>query len=308
MEKFEQALEGPGDEMQIRDRAVTAFLFLGEKLRMLAESEFKPGARRRFAGPADPDQVSRTIEGEIIPRLLLAHREIAEPVIPRFGPTLTVEDYEQIVSAALRNDGRAIELQTAALMMRGVTREDLLLDLIPAAARRLGEMWERDECDFTDITIGLCRLHEAVRENTRDIEWKAAPPAGAPRILMATAGGDQHTLGIVIAADFFRRAGWRVTSEFGANCPQLCEFVREEQFDVVGLSCSCEAKAVDVASEIGAIRAASRNKLLKILVGGRLVVETPGFGARVGADVAAIDAKGAPALARSLLAAPQVNC
>lgn len=309
MEKFEQTLDGAGEEIQIRDRAVTAFLFIGEKLRMLAENEFKPGSRRRFTGEIDPAQISRTIEGEIIPRLLLAHRQTAPAAItPKLGPTLAQSDYDLLVAAALRNDGRAIAIQTAAVLDRGVAREDLLLDLIPSAARRLGEMWANDECDFTDVTIGLCRLHEAVRENTRDMEWKAAPLAGAPRILMATAGADQHTLGVVIAADFFRKAGWRVVSELGATCSQLCDVLRDEHFDIVGLSCSCDVRAGEVENDIRELRGASRNKSLKVIVGGRLVADSPGFGARVGADADSSDARGAPDLAKSLLVASQLTC
>jgi hypothetical protein len=42
-----------------------------------------------------------------------------------------------------------------SLAERGATAHELCLDLLAPAARRLGEMWNTDCCDFTDVTIAL---------------------------------------------------------------------------------------------------------------------------------------------------------
>lgn len=199
------------------------------------------------------------------------------------------------------------------LVRDGMSRERLFLDLLAGSARKLGEMWEKDDCDFADVTIGLCRLHAILRAHT-DIEpaggdYSPKNPAWPrPRILLATACADQHVLGVSIVADFFRRAGWRVVSKPGAPLERLADMLSERSFDVLGLSASCSIFADDIAAEITALRSVSCNKDLKVLVGGRLFVDAPELIKKVGADGFAQDASSAPAEGEKLLAANALHC
>ncbi|MEO0879761.1 MAG: cobalamin B12-binding domain-containing protein [Pseudomonadota bacterium] len=321
MEQVGQDVRRRSDESQARERAVSAFLNLGQKLKALANKggdaahdESRGGASQDTASPADHLSVSalfNTIEGEIVPRLMLAHRQTAHGAANReaIAATVTPDDQNQFLSHVLSENSVSARQFASEMLRRGVPRDALLLDLISGTARRLGEMWEDDVCNFTDVTLGLCRLHEIVRDNTNDIAFTPHKGGGpGPRILLATSCGDQHVFGIVIVADFFRRAGWRVTCEPGASCRQLCDMVSERSFDFVGLSAACGLDVGDVADEIAAVRAASTNKDLKILVGGRMYAEADGLCDRVGADAYGEDAKAAVASAEKLLAAKQAHC
>ncbi len=288
-----------------------AFLHLGEKLKALAS---RSAAQPRPTDSEDAIGASalfNTIEGEIIPRLMLAHRAPLAPTDGQAPPAevLSEQDHELFLQCVLRDSASSAHSYVEALLQRGVARDDLFLNLLATCARRLGEMWERDLCDFTDVTIGLCRLHEIVRKNAANANHSQPTVAGdGPRILLATACGDQHVFGIVIIADFFRRAGWRVTSEPGATQEELAKILSEREFDVLGLSAACSVFADDIANEIKKLRAASRNKNMKVLAGGRLFAESPALVKKVGADAFADSAKTAAEIGKELLAASAAHC
>ena len=56
-----------------------------------------------------------------------------------------------------------------ALLSLGAQPGSILVDLLAPSARELGRMWEEDECDFVDVTMGLWRLQEVMRE----LAWRA---------------------------------------------------------------------------------------------------------------------------------------
>ncbi|MHA7871864.1 MAG: cobalamin-binding protein, partial [Hyphococcus sp.] len=89
---------------------------------------------------------------------------------------------------------------------------------------------------------------------------------------------------------------------------ELCDIVRAEHYDVVGLSAACDACLDDIEDEIAALRDAACNPDLKILVGGRVFTESPDLASTIGADAAANDAKAAPAVGRKLLAVSRLSC
>ncbi len=289
-------------ERLARDRAVSAFLLLGEKLRSLYSS----GSTEP---PRDPPPMSRksadalfgTIESEVIPRLLLAHKE-SRDAVPKDRPALSAKVHERFLPTLFDPRDAACHEFVEELLASGVSREVIFLDLLTTAARRLGELWEEDLCDFTDVTIGLCRLHDVLRSESPPFVDSAQPRPGSPRILLATARADQHIFGVVMVSEFFRRAGWYVVNEPGATANELSRMLAQEHFDVLGLSAACTSIASEVAEEIETLRAASRNRVLRVLVGGRLFLDEPHRVEEVGADGIADEASEAPAAAARLLA------
>lgn len=298
-------LLGPQPEGESRDPAVSAFLYLGEKLRSFYQRERRKPAERSELPPEGADTLIRAIEGEIIPRLLLAHEarpELAGPD-PTFDPSITPEEKERFLGVLMSDSAASTRRFCDMLLERGVTHETLFLDLLADCARRLGELWEDDRISFTEVTIGLCRLHQVLREQSAPGPTDTAVAGGAPGpgILLATACGDQHVFGVVMVAEFFRRASWRVWSEPGASRSEIEALLADQHFDLLGLSAACSTLADAVAEDIDAFRRASRNRDLKVLVGGRLFVDEPELTSAVGADGAAFDAKAAPAAGNALL-------
>jgi methanogenic corrinoid protein MtbC1 len=315
MADLNQGLVDPGEEGQALDEAISAFLYLGERLSSARDADRERTATAASAPmPIDAaESLFRAIEGEIIPRLMLAHQPQPQPhASERRRPpesALSPEDHARFLEGVLRDSAAATHAFVEELLQRGVPREAIFLDLLANAARRLGELWEEDLCDFSDVTIGLCRLHEVLRTQASFSTAEGERAAlDAPRVLLGNACADQHVFGIVMVGEFFRRAGWRVSSEPGASCSQLSGILASESFDLLGISAACSAPVDDVASELAHLRKASRNRQLRVLVGGRLFMESPELAERVGADGIALDARSAPIAARGLLARAANHC
>jgi len=132
-------------------------------------------------------------------------------------------------------------------------------------------------------------------------QQEAVTDANGRRALLAPARGDQHTFGLAMASDFFRRAGWAVWDLPTASNGDLARLVRREWFAVVGFSVSCERWLDAARSAIRAIRGASSNGALSVMVGGPLFLNHPELAAGVGADATASDAQQAVLQAQGLL-------
>ncbi|MEL7129599.1 MAG: cobalamin B12-binding domain-containing protein [Pseudomonadota bacterium] len=243
----------------------------------------------------------RTLEGEVLPRLMLAHQgglvgqtgfqHISQDVIESFVDILL---YESADTAT-----RFVE----DLVSGGIAIESIFTQLMGPTAQRLGALWESDHCTFADVTIGLCRLHELLRRNSvvGDDTFRGAGAANKS-VLLAAACGDQHVFGLLMVAEFFRRDGWRVWSEPGAVLSELEQLIAREPFDLLGLSITRTNSASRVREEIETLRKASINRDLKVIVGGDLLTRDPDIVERIGADGVAFDATSAPNAGRTLLA------
>jgi methanogenic corrinoid protein MtbC1 len=255
------------------------------------------GSEQRLA------RLVRTIEAEIIPRLVLARRAAQDcpPVHALVPGAPALEEVAELASLALARDGTVASSYVGALHTRGVSAETLYLDLLAPAARHLGELWKEDLCSFTEVTLGLWRLHQVLRELSPAFQSEADHPAHGLRALLAPAPGEQHTFGLSMVAEFFRRAGWDVWSGPVTSRQELVGMVRSAWFAVVGLSVSSERKLDEVATGIRAIRRASRNRSIGVMVGGPMFLEHPDWVARVGADATAVDGRQAIRQAHDLL-------
>ncbi len=275
------------------ERVLVPFIRLGDQLKKAKAAESQPESR---------DILIKTIEGDIIPRLMLTLKDSREAAADNAGFVSPTEEERTTFLWSVMNESAASSRAfVSGLIGRGVSREAIYLDLLTGAARRLGEMWERDEADFTDVTIGLCRLHQILREQGAMAASALASGGEAPSILLATVADDQHVFGVVMVSEFFRRAGWRVWSEPAASSGDLSALVRREWFDAIGLSAACETSPEKIAGEIGALRKASKNPQIVVLVGGGLFNQNPELVKAVGADATAADGKAAVEIGRRLV-------
>lgn len=294
MTDFFSGLDGRVEQDGKAERAVMPFLQLGEKLRTAKPAEDHPPSR---------EILIKTIEGEIIPRLMLTLADVSQKEVTSDESFLspTEDERQQFLWSVINESAASSRAFVSKMIARGVPREAIYLDLLTGAARRLGEMWDRDQADFTDVTIGLCRLHQILREQGAFSGSELSGAHDAPSILLATSGGDQHVFGVVMVSEFFRRAGWRVWSDPAASLADLIDMVAREKFDAIGLSAACETAPESIAAEISALRAASVNPAIVVLVGGGLFNRYPELVKVVGADATAADGKGAVELGRRLV-------
>jgi MerR family transcriptional regulator, light-induced transcriptional regulator len=251
-----------------------------------------------------PASLAELIEGEIIPRLLLAHRR--DSSAPRTVQTtrargIDSNDVSAFLSASIENSAHLLIRQVDALLSQGVAVETILVDLLTPVARGLGEQWENDEIDFIDVTMGLWRLQEVVHDLAARVPGAGETPANNRRALFTIVPGDQHSFGTVLIDECFRRRGWDTMCVTSANQSQLVDLVGERWFEVIGLTVSCDAHINELPRLIEALRKASRNPHVGVLVGGRVFLNNSDLALRMGADATAQDARTAVDRAEQLV-------
>jgi methanogenic corrinoid protein MtbC1 len=257
-------------------------------------------------GRLEFDQVvklAKTIEGELIPRLLLQHRSDVSKL--RFAEDATeivgTTDIARFAKLVIEHDVEVATAQVAAIFASGISLETIFLELLTPTARLLGRMWEDDDCDFMDVTIGLFRLNQLLREISRTFEINPDYQDDPSTIFLAPTPGEQHTFGILMVEEFFRRAGWDVTARMDATSAEIVSVVRKSRFDVIGFSLSFDTFEPALIDLIDAIRRKSLNPNIIVLVGGRWFIDHPERVSLVGADASAVDARQAIVQTRTMV-------
>lgn len=248
-------------------------------------------ARERVA------RLTRTIESEVIPRLVRQHRGEAPAPTWQPGPR-EVEDFVRslIDDAESRTDGTL-----DAMRRRGVNVESLYMNLLAPAAREFGRLWEEDLVDFATVTVGLGRLQRLLRRLSPAFGAEVEHPPCGRRVLLTQPVAEQHMFGLSMVAEFFRRDGWDVLGGIAGVGIDAVAWARRDWFDVAGYSIGSEHHLPWLKDGITALRRSSRNRALVVLVGGPLFTLHPDLFREVGAD-ATTDGQNAPRLAETMLA------
>ncbi len=196
---------------------------------------------------------------------------------------------EQFCTALLGDAPRAAQGCIDRLIDCGISVDSLYDAYIPRAAARLGELWVDDAIGFADVTLGCARLTEVFRRlSPAFLKNRPAHLHGTdqPRhALFALVPGETHALGVVMAADYFQRAGWSVRVELRADDAALERIARDRPFDAIGLSAGSRRMIPDVARTIARLREASPPST-RFLLGGPVVALEDGVARKVGADMA----------------------
>jgi MerR family transcriptional regulator, light-induced transcriptional regulator len=189
----------------------------------------------------------------------------------------------------------ALALSADALALVG-SRVALVSDLIQPAQYQIGELWYEGR-------IGVAEEHRATAIVQAVVNSLPPTPSSDPvpqgsRCLMATAGEEQHVLGLKVLALAFEDEGWNVKSAgAGASLDEVLEAVRSWHPQVVALSASYLPSAKPVKQAIERIKATGP----KVMVGGAAFNRVPGLWSRLGADGHGSDARIALVLARRML-------
>lgn len=233
--------------------------------------------------------LARVIEGEIIPRLMLAHSPSETGAPPQPAAAVPPRMLETFAQMTLSSEAHTLKSYVEALIQRGLSLDQVYIDLLIPTARRLGDDWNEDVISFTDVTIGLSRLQQVVRALGRSLPTRE-PADDAPSAYFMPSPCEQHAFGLVIVEDHFRRAGWRTRLDTAATREEAARTLRQEWFDVFGLSATSDTPTAVIASVIAQVRQASANPEIFVMVGGRLFLEDLSLAAAVGADAASASA------------------
>lgn len=249
--------------------------------------------------------VLRTVETQIIPRLLLSYRGLessrqAETPAPHHTDREAI-DIAEFARLVISQDAERISRYLTTQCEQGASLEWLYLELLSPTAQHIGRLWEEDLCGIVDVTLAVGLLQHVLRELSPTFQEQQGYLDSRRRGLFLPMPGEQHTFGLSLITEFFRRAGWDLWSLPAVSEEQLLALVSDEWFAILGISISAEVNLAGLATLIQKIRRASGNRSLGVMVGGPLFVAQPQLSKEVGADATAVDARQAVLQAESLL-------
>jgi MerR family transcriptional regulator, light-induced transcriptional regulator len=250
----------------------------------------------------------RTIEADVIPRLVLAH-----PLAPLRQDVLRVQrnssDSDRIARFAeliLTPDQDAASAHIEALRADGVRLETIYLDLVVPTASYLRYLWDADLYDFAEITLALWRLQQLVRSFGTAFRNEGNRRETGLRALLVPGSNAKHELpymmfGLVMVGEFLRRDGWDTWIEPDPSSRDFAEIIRSQWFDVVEFLVSGNNRPDLLASNIRLVRRQSPNPAVGVILSGQVFVENPELVLLVGGDISAIDACQGAAQAQKLV-------
>lgn len=228
-----------------------------------SREEARPCAERTMSA-----DLVETVTNHIVPRLMLAHRMDApaqEPFAVDDDPP-TLEEVAKLAELAVTQDLRGAMALVDTKLREGASIEWVLLDLITAAARMLGDQWLSDDRSFADVTLGSGTLHRLLAT----IRHRASPPSRRGLVVLTTAPGEQHTLAIHVLGDIFQQAGWEVVAEPNLAPEELVAMVSAEPVAMVGISVSSDDFLASLGRIIPRVQESSLNRSVAVMLGGAI--------------------------------------
>jgi methanogenic corrinoid protein MtbC1 len=242
-------------------------------------------------------RLADVIAKEIVPRLQTYHHDITSAQSSTESPRASeIAEFSALIM------GPDVDQATAyfqEMRNRGHSLDNLFVHFLEPTARHLGELWEQDRVDFLDVTIGVGHLRELLStfgttENVpvRDAHFRA---------LLITTPGEKHMFGLDMVGQYMRSAGWDVATEPCRTAKESAASASHSWFGVVGLTLSSDAGLEAAARVIQAVKRASANAYVSVMVGGPVFTKDPALAVQIGADAVAVDAQTAVVLAKKLL-------
>ena len=243
------------------------------------------------------------VEAQIIPRLLVS-KQIGKPHLTLVSSSKAMpsqKEIETFTDLCVSESSKDAQSFVDDFLDTGLSTEDIFLGLLTPAAKYLGSQWDDDRMDFSQVNLGLVRLHSIANEIRRTSKSGQLVKGKAKRVLIASAPGSMHMLGTTIVADFFRKEDWQVVVAISSSANELVKTVSNEWFDVLGLSLSIDQQLTGLADLIDQFKSLSLNPRMVVMLGGPIFsakkLDAKDFGAHGICD----NAKHAVGLAASLL-------
>jgi len=246
-------------------------------------------------------RIRRMVEGELLPRLMLMHH--AGPLPPSFlaradsaAQHPRFDDFMHLVRTD-QSENRVREF-LEEVVEDGSTVEAVLAELLAPVARRMGVLWETDECDFVEVTLVCSRLQRAVRRLAT--RFRHELPKDGVAVLVSALPHAQHTLGLLMVAETLARTGCDI-----ALGEPFVPGVDPSAFDLVALSVTRTEEEDAAAAFVRELKVKAPNTA--VIVGGAAFREDPSMISRIGADGWAEDAESARNLVTELTAKTLVS-
>lgn len=194
-----------------------------------------PTARSVFCVDGDARRAHLSDLAQSAMARLCAERRLSKP--PSTARSVLGDPCAAAMAHALcDSDDAAASSLVEELLAAGLSVRDVCLDHLAPAARRLGDLWSRDKLPFTEVALASARIQAILRRMpAARVMQSCGDGRGA---LFAAVPGEQHTLGVMMAADLLRRNGWDIGLLIGLGHDELINRISRDDRPVIGLSCS----------------------------------------------------------------------
>lgn len=225
------------------------------------------GAARRLG--VTPATIKRWTDSGFIrcERTAGKHRRISEEEVERIVRARTGGDtaVDRWIERLLSDADRALH---AALLLE---RERLgawwrVADALAPVVHAVGAEWEDRRICVLDEHRASARLSRALARVCESLRVRR----GTPRVLLATAEGDEHTLGLSLVEVCLRESGWR-PCWYGARAPagEIAAAIRRGEAEAVALSASTVSAPKSLEQQARCVGDAAREAGALLVVGGR---------------------------------------
>ncbi len=249
----------------------------------------------QFASDRRGAELSSIVEGEIIPRLVVAHGPAPTGAhilsawrVDSEAPT-PGEVIETCARLSLARRGDVLETFFGDYLQPEALAANVYTALLAPTARLLIDLWSRDRISYTEVTIALGRLQHLVRKLDEATPYNGNNDPVARSAFFTPRPGEQQTFGFHIIEEQFRWSGWRTWIEPSTTAEEINAVVRGQWFDLLCISATRDERIEDICRTVAGIRRASRNPDLFILANGFPFLEHPELVGVVGVDAAAND-------------------
>jgi methylmalonyl-CoA mutase cobalamin-binding subunit len=238
-------------------------------------------------GPCSSNRLERVVNEHLGPKLASLHQRWRVPAFPFEADAEVIAEFARL---AIQPDGREAESFFFRKRDDGMSMAALFETLLVPTARRLGDLWFEDDCDFVDVTLGITRLRALLETCVRVSSGPGAPGRSA---LLISAPKERHFFGLEVVSAFLVSSGWDTALALGHSASDNARAAESQWFSVLGVSVSDGAHLDDAARAIEAVRRRSANPSIGVIVGGLGLRGRPDLAARIGGDALAEDGPGA---------------
>jgi MerR family transcriptional regulator, light-induced transcriptional regulator len=196
-----------------------------------------------------PEGPVLSLAKEVVRRLSSLDRPEAAP-----DTTVSEESLSEFCDILIQPTSDAALRFIRSRQADGVSRDTVFYGYVAGAARMLGTRWEQDEASFIDVTVGAGHLYALMRAIRSERPISLSYRSDQRSALFATVPGETHSLGISVAADTFREAGWDIDLRLDFSEHDLAEHVGRHHPTIIGLSLSTEGRLADLAALVVSLR------------------------------------------------------
>lgn len=198
----------------------------------------------------DLNQLQKQLPQDVVASLA---REVLEGLARKMAqPQAHSDAIMDLAKALIGPEPKAAATLIEKHYQNGADVNALYLDYLAPAALQLGKWWESDEVPFSSVTTGIGRIYAIMRlfrpriRPSGKLDKKSAFFASVP--------DDDHTLGVNIAAELARKAGWHIEVEMDSEHDRLVERIVTSGHRLIGLSAAGKHSVPDLTRLVLALR------------------------------------------------------